>query len=321
MSAAGVLDVVVGSLTADGGRVVLVELRPAGPGTQLPAFDAGAHIDLHLGELTRQYSLVGSGDDRSRYLIAVLRELDGRGGSAAVHALAVGDRLTISHPRNTFRLDTDAEHSVLIAGGIGITPLAAMAERLHRRGASFEMHVYSRTPESLPLRRHLKSRPWRDRTVLHYSDHGDGFRGNAQTVIPRPAPGLALYVCGPLGMIASATGCAAAMEWPKDAVHTEQFARAQSVETSGEPFTVVVSSTGRELTVGPDETIAEVLRREGVETTLACEQGLCGSCLTPVLAGIPDHRDEVQSPVERESNALINVCCSRSLTPSLTLGV
>lgn len=321
MSANGVLDVVVHSLTPDGDRVVLVELRPADPGTRLPAFDAGAHLDLHVAGVTRQYSLVGGGPADGYYLIGVLRTRESRGGSEAVHAVDVGDRLTISAPRNSFPLDTGATHSVLIAGGIGITPIVAMAEELHRRGASFEVHVYARTPGSLPLGRHLDSRPWRDRVVVHFSALGDGFRGKAQSVIPTPAPGSALYVCGPLGMIASSVGCAAALEWPRHAVHTEQFARAQAVQTSGDAFTVVVASTGREFAVGPAETIAEVLRRDGVEMTLACEQGICGSCLTPVLAGIPDHRDEVQSPAERESNTLINVCCSRSLTPSLTLGI
>ncbi|MDV8001486.1 PDR/VanB family oxidoreductase [Rhodococcus sp. IEGM 1408] len=330
MSAAGLVEVVVHSLTSDGDRVLLVDLRPVDTGAvgtdaKLPPFEAGAHLDLHLdspsGSVVRQYSLIGPDDDTSRYLIAVLRERDGRGGSAAVHGLAVGTRLAVSPPRNSFRLDPGAGHSVLLAGGIGVTPVVAMAERLHRQGASFELHVYSATPQTLPLARHLEGRPWRDRVVLHYSSAGDGFRGNAQSVIPRHTPGRALYVCGPLGMIASATACASAREWPRSAVHTEQFARSQAVETAGEEFTVVVASTGRELAVGPEETIAAVLRRHGIETTLACEQGLCGSCLTPVLAGIPDHRDEVQSPAERETNTLINVCCSRSLSPSLTLGI
>lgn len=321
MSAGGVLDVVVHALAPDGDGVVLVELRPVDPGTTLPSFDAGAHIDLHVGGVTRQYSLVGGGPAAGYYLIGVLRTRDSRGGSEAVHALDVGDRVTISPPRNSFPLDAEATHSVLIAGGIGVTPIVAMAEELHRRGASFEVHVYARTPEALPLGRHLDGRAWRDRVSVHFSALGDGFRGNAQAVIPRPTPGSALYVCGPLGMIASSVGCAAALEWPRHAVHTEQFARAQAVQTSGEAFTVVVASSGKEYAVGPAETIAAVLRRDGVEVTLACEQGICGSCLTPVLAGLPDHRDEVQSPAERESNTLINVCCSRSLSPSLTLGI
>lgn len=321
MTAPRTLDVMVHALTPDGEGVLLVDLRPADAGTVLPPFDAGAHIDLHLGGLIRQYSLVGAADERDRYLIAVLHDPDGRGGSAAVHRLAVGDRLAISPPRNAFRPDPDADHSILIAGGIGVTPLVSMAETLHRRGDSFELHVYTRTPQSLPLRRHLDSRPWRDRATLHFSALGDGFRGRAQTVIPRPRPGRALYLCGPLGMIASATGCASALEWPRDSVRAEQFGRVRSVEAPGEAFTVVVASTGRELPVAPDETIAEALRRGGVETTLACEQGICGACLTPVLAGVPDHRDEVQSAAQREAGSLITVCCSRSLTPTLTLGI
>lgn len=319
---AGLVDVVVHGLTPAGERTLLIELRTSESGTTLPAFDAGAHVDVHVGGFVRQYSLLGSDDDAGRYLIGVLRERAGRGGSAAIHdGLRVGDRVQISQPRNTFPVDLGARHSVLVAGGIGVTPLIAMAERLHREGESFELHVYSATPSTLPLREHLEGRPWRDRVALHYSSAGDGFRGNAPAVIPRPSPGVALYLCGPMGMIASATSYAAATEWPRGAVHVERFERGEPVEVGGEAFTVVAASTGQRLDVGEHETIAEVLGRHGFEVSLSCEQGICGSCLTRVLAGLPDHRDEVQTAAEHESNAQINVCCSRSLTPVLELDV
>ena len=141
MSAGGVLDVVVHALAPDGDGVVLVELRPVDPRTTLPSFDAGAHIDLHVGGVTRQYSLVGGGPAAGYYLIGVLRTRDSRGGSEAVHALDVGDRVAISPPRNSFPLDPEATHSVLIAGGLGGTPIVAMGEELHRPGPSFAGHV------------------------------------------------------------------------------------------------------------------------------------------------------------------------------------
>lgn len=322
MSASTLLDVVVERREPAGDRVLLIELRAADPAVPLPRFDAGSHIDLHLGELVRQYSLLGADDDPARYLIGVLRERAGRGGSAAVHdTLRVGERVRISPPRNTFPLDPGARHSVLVAGGIGVTPMIAMAERLHREGASFELHVYSSTSAAQPLREHVASRPWAGRVVAHHSAAGDSFRGNAPAVIPRPAPGLALYLCGPVGMIASATSFAAAAEWPRDAVHVERFERGEPLETAGDAFTVIAASTGQELPVGEQETIAEVLARHGYETFLSCEQGMCGSCITRVLAGVPDHRDEVQTPAEHAAGDRINICCSRSLTPVLELEI
>ncbi|HEY0246930.1 MAG TPA: PDR/VanB family oxidoreductase [Gryllotalpicola sp.] len=321
MSAPELIDVVVRRLTPAGERVLLIELRSADQ-TPLPLFEPGSHVDLHLGPFVRQYSLLSSDDDTERYLIGVLRERDGRGGSAAVHdTLRVGDRLRISPPRNTFPLDLAARHSVLVAGGIGITPLAAMAERLHREGASFELHVYSASEATLPLGEHLASRPWRDRVVTHFSASGDSFRGNAPVVVPWPAAGVALYLCGPLGLVASATSYASAAGWPQSAVHVERFERAEPVETGGEAFTVVAASTGQELSVGEEQTIAEVLERNGFEVSLSCEQGICGSCITRVLDGIPDHRDEVQTSAEHAANTQINICCSRSRTPVLTLDI
>lgn len=320
MTATDTIPVVVARTAISGERVALIELRPE-PGTALPQFRAGAHIDLHVGPFVRQYSLLGGDDRTDRYLVGVLRERAGRGGSAAIHALRPGDRIRISAPRTTFPLDPDADHSILIAGGIGVTPLVAMAEQLHREGRSFELHVYTVSPATLPLGGHLDSRPWRDRVHPHYSAYGDSFRGRAPEVIPPPRPGLAVYVCGPAGLTASATACASALRWPRAAVHVEHFERSEPVETGGAPFTVVAGSTGQRLDVTEDETIAAVLQRHGFQVALSCEQGICGACITGVVDGLPDHRDEVQSSAEHEANTQITVCCSRSRTPVLTLAI
>ncbi len=316
------IEVVVHGMTRSSDRTLVLELRPVAPNAVLPAFEAGAHIDVHLGSLIRQYSLLGSDDETRGYRIGVLREQDGRGGSAAVHdSLRVGDQLRISAPRNTFPLEPSATHSVLIAGGIGLTPLVAMAEHLHRERASFELHAYSASEETLPLREHLADRPWAPRVRLHYSADGDSLRTRVPDAIASPQPGTMLYVCGPPGFIDAPVGYADVAGSPEEAVRVERFVLAEPVETTGASFTVIAASTGQEMGVGEEETIAEVLERNGFQVFLSCEQGICGSCITDVLDGIPDHRDEVQSPAEHASNTLINVCCSRSRTPTLTLDI
>ncbi len=322
MTGHDVVNVVVHQMTRASDRILLIELRPTAGDDLLPPFEAGAHIDVHLGALVRQYSLLGPAQDRHRYRIGVLRELAGRGGSAAIHdSVRVGDLLRISLPRNTFPMVSAIGHTVLLAGGIGVTPLVAMAERLHQAGESFELHVYSASERTSPLREYLAGRPWAERVWPHYSDTGDSFRTGPPAAVHAPAPGARLYVCGPAGFIDAATACAAAAGWPADAVHAERFAPAASVRTDGDSFAVIAASTGRRMEVGQDETIAQVLERNGFEVFLSCEQGICGSCLTGVLEGVPDHRDEVQSDAEHAANSQINICCSRARTATLTLDV
>lgn len=324
MSAHDTLEVVVHAMSIASERrpegTLLIELRAADPAEPLPPYQAGAHIDVHLGGLIRQYSLLGDPGQPGRYLIGVLRERESRGGSRAIHErLRVGDTLTISAPRNTFPLDESAGYTVLLGGGIGITPLVAMAERLDALGAPFEFHVYAADEASLPLAEHLAARPWAARVRRHYSAAGDSFRTAAPDAILDPPPGAAVYVCGPPAFIDAAVERTAS--WPEGAVHVERFALAEPVVTDGASFTVIAASSGQEMPVGEHETIAEVLERNGYEVFLSCEQGICGSCLTGVVAGIPDHRDEVQTAAEHAANTQINVCCSRARTPTLTLDI
>jgi vanillate O-demethylase ferredoxin subunit len=315
------LEVIVHRMTRSSDRTLLIELRPTHPLATLPSFEPGAHIDVHLGSLVRQYSLINADDEGQQYVICVLREASSRGGSAFVHErLRVGDRLTVSAPRNTFPLASHPHHAVLIGGGIGITPLLSMAESLHRRGASFELHCYATSEYSLPMREFLDGRHYLDRIQLHFSEMGDSFRDLPLYLSARPADTVA-YVCGPKGFIETSLRHTEVAGWDASTVRVERFEVSAPVELSGRAFMVVAHSTGEELPVGDDETIAEVLERAGYQVFLSCEQGICGSCITGVLAGVPDHRDEVQSTAEHGANTQINICCSRSLTPVLELDI
>ncbi|WP_420098429.1 PDR/VanB family oxidoreductase [Corynebacterium sp.] len=313
----------VHSMTRAGRDVLLIELRPTHDGT-FPAATAGAHVDLHLGPVVRQYSLLGDPRDAGRWLIAVKREDAGRGGSDVIHTqLRVGHTVEVSGPRNHFPLDhasDQAGRTVLLAGGIGVTPLAAMAEQCDVTGREFTLHCYASAQDEVPLRDHLAARPWASGVVEHLSNDGDSLR-TADTLPQSYHPGDGLYICGPAGFIARALGLAEADGWPTDAVHVEHFAPTEVPDLTGDAFTVTVASTGASYPVAEHDTIAEVLAAHGVAVDLSCEQGICGSCLTGVVDGVPDHRDEVQSPDEHAANTQVTLCCSRSKTTNLTLAL
>ncbi|MFE5681529.1 PDR/VanB family oxidoreductase [Streptomyces erythrochromogenes] len=330
MSTFEYLDAVVHAITqasASGGCRTF-ELRPADSGA-FPSFDAGAHIDVHLRpSLIRQYSLLGSPHDRSRYLICVRRDPRGRGGSIAMHQeVAVGQQLRISAPRNRFPLAAAARY-VLIAGGIGITPLLAMADTLTRQHAEFALHHYASTQAEAPLLEELKASDYSDRVTLHYDDVDGGIRAELPAELSAPDPQAAVYLCGPGGFMNHVINEAVAVGWRYDQLHTERFAPAPpspaqlGIDGSARAqFAVRVARTGLTYQVPADQSIAEVLVANGVDIKLSCQQGLCGTCLTPVLAGEPDHRDEVLTPAERASNDRIAICCSRSRSPELLLGL
>ncbi|AGP31868.1 PDR/VanB family oxidoreductase [Corynebacterium terpenotabidum] len=310
---------VVESMSRAGTDVLLIELAPADPDATFPAFTAGAHVDLHLGPVIRQYSLLGdptAPDATTRWFIAVKHDHDGRGGSTVIHEqLRVGHILEITGPRNHFPLEDTPGRVVLLAGGIGITPLAAMAAACDAVGRPRELHVYASTAEDVPLRGHVSG------AVEHLSVDGDSVR--TATGLPTGyIPGDQLYICGPGGFIDRAVELAAADGWPEEAVRVERFApsaaSAAASATDG-AFEVRLASTGATFPVPEDMSIADVLTDNGVDIELSCEAGMCGACLTGVVDGVPDHRDDVQSPTEHASNTQITLCCSRSLTPSLTL--
>lgn len=298
-----------------------LELAPL-DGSLLPAFSAGAHIDVHLpGGLVRQYSLCNHPQERHRYLIGVLKDPASRGGSQAVHQqLPVGTQLTISEPRNLFPLAENAQRSLLFAGGIGITPILCMAEHLAHSGADFELHYCARSIERAAFVERLKHAPFADRVQLHF-DQQPQTALDAAKVLAQPQDNTHLYVCGPGGFMQYVLDSARAQGWPEERLHREYFAAAPVDTTLDGVFSVKVGSTGQVFEVPVDQTVVQVLASHGIEIQMSCEQGICGTCLTRVLEGVPEHRDLYLTEAEQALNDQFTPCCSRSKSPLLVLDI
>jgi len=304
--------------------IYLYELRHESPGTPLPAFEAGAHIDVYAGDFVRQYSLCGMPGAADSYQIAVLREPSSRGGSHYMHdRVAEGARLRVGRPRNLFPLhaaDTvSADHTVLLAGGIGITPLLSMAESLHQRGASFELHYYTRSLGRTAFKERLASCPFKDRVRFHHDD-APATRVDLQTLL-RGADRLAhLYFCGPAGFISAVQDTSAGLQWEPARVHFERFAADPRPDADSDAaFTVRIGGAGRQIAVPAGTAITAALSEAGIDIPVSCEQGVCGTCLTGVLEGEVDHRDQYLTEEERDRNDQMTPCCSRAKGPLLVL--
>jgi vanillate O-demethylase ferredoxin subunit len=284
----------------------------------LPPFTAGAHIDLALGNsLERSFSMLNDPAETHRYVIAVLREVDSRGGSVWVHDhLRPGDRLTSSEPINNFPLNEAGETHILIAGGIGITPLKAMAHRLVARGANFALHYCARDEGRAAYRNDLRALVG-DRLRV-YLDGGDIARGLDVGKLLATRPSAAhVYVCGPAGLIRAVREVA--RDWPKGTVHYELFRGSEAdiaPRSTDQPFEITLARTGKTLTVPADRSILAVLRANGIKVKTLCTEGVCGTCRVRLLGGKADHRDEVLTDEQRERE--IQVCVSRAI-PGETL--
>ncbi len=289
-------------------------------GGPLPAFSAGSHVDVHVpGGPVRQYSLCSDAGERHRYRIAVLRDPQTRGGSAGMHdAVREGDLLTISEPRNHFPL-VHAKRTVLLAGGIGITPLLCMAQRLHAIGADFELHYCTRSVERTAFREEIAAAPFASRVHFHVDD------GDAAQKLDLPAAlgdrdtGTHLYVCGPTGFIQHVTQTAQALGWPAGQVHLEYFGAAPQDSSGDQAFEVKIASSGRVIPVLADQTVIQALEAHGVEVLVSCEQGVCGTCITRVLEGECDHRDLYFTDEEKARNDQFTPCISRARSKTLVL--
>lgn len=301
-----------------GGDVCEIDFARA-DGSDLPAFTAGAHIDLHLpGGLVRAYSLCNDPADRTIYRVAVLRDRNSRGGSVAVHdALQEGQTLTISEPRNLFALDASAPHHLLLGGGIGVTPLMSMAYALQTSGASHAM-VWSFPSRSRAAFLEPVWQAWCDSTLRPHIDEEHGGLLQFGPLLASQPAGTHLYVCGPQGFIDAALAAGRAAGWDESRLHSEQFG-AKPVQAGSEGFTVRLARSHQCVQVGPTESITDVLARHGIQVATSCEQGVCGACVTTVLAGEPDHQDMFLTPEEQASNKLMTPCCSRSKSSELTL--
>lgn len=293
----------------------------AADGQALPSFDAGSHIDVHLPNgLTRQYSLCNDPAQADHYLIGVLRECASRGGSAALHdGVQEGDLLEISRPRNHFPLATQAQRSLLLAGGIGVTPILCMAEHLAATGQAFAMHYCTRSPERMAFRARIEGAPFAGRVWLHFDDGPSEQRLDLEALLANPQAGTHVYVCGPKGFMDWVLARAQAHDWPVDQVHHEYFAAPVTSHDSDAPFELQLARSGRVIAVPSGVTALRALADAGVELATSCEQGVCGTCMTGVLHGVPDHRDLVLSAQEREANDRFLPCCSRAKSRRLVL--
>jgi ferredoxin-NADP reductase len=297
------------------GVVVLILARP--DGGRLTDWAPGAHIDLVLpGGVTRQYSLCGDRFDAACYRVGVLREVDGRGGSAYVHdVLQVGDTVDVGGPRNNFPL-VPAERYLFVAGGIGITPLLPMVRQADLLGADWTLVYGGRRRGSMAFVDELAA--YGDRVhVLPEDEHG---LLDLAAWLGDPGEGVRVYCCGPPALLdAVERACA---HWPPYALRTERFvAPAQPAPARDTPFEVRLARTGASVTVTPDRTVLDAVRAAGVDVLSSCRQGVCGTCETDVLDGVADHRDAILSDDERQAGASMFLCVSRSRSDRLVLDI
>lgn len=287
-------------------------------GSDLPPFSAGAHVTVHLPNgLLRCYSLCNSPRERNRYQIAVKREELSSGGSAYLHeSVIVGSRLSIGLPRNDFPLNIDADSHLLLAGGIGITPMVSMAADLLDRGIDFQLEYFVRSSEYEAFKNLLGQEPYASRVRVHRGMTGPETVDYIQTRLKEHTSGQHLYVCGPNGFIQAAISMA--NHWPIDTVHFEAFGASTPMK-GDQPFNIRLERSDRLIHVAADRSMFQALEENGVTLDTCCLQGVCGVCALKVLDGSPDHRDSYLSDEERASGTVIMPCVSRSKTPILVL--
>lgn len=309
-------------MTWEAEGVVSLRLARIESDDPLPSWEPGAHIDVYVPDgTTRQYSLCGDPADRSSWQIAVLREPESRGGSTYIHdELRVGDRLLVTRPKNHFLLE-DAPGYALVAGGIGITPLMAMAEQLARGSRPFQLTYGGRTASSMAFRRRLAAL---GPQCTFLAEDVEGRPDLAAIVGSLPEGGL-VYVCGPLGLLTAVQAAAEAVHGPdQDVVRFELFSRT-GVETEAAPpmnadaYELVLTETGHTLRLPPEANILEKVLALGVEVENDCRDGICGSCITPIVTGTVDHRDLVLTKKEKAAMDRMLICVSRPTCARLEL--
>ena len=318
----------VRSLTWEAEGILGIELVPLQPNTLLPAFEAGAHIDLHLpdagsGAHIRSYSLLNAPGERQRYCVAVNLDAASRGGSRWIYEqLRCGQTLAVGAPRNNFPLDEAAPLSIFFAGGIGVTPILGMIRRLEAIGRPWRLHHATRSAAHAPYVRELQAlseaaqAAGRDGALnLHFDAERGRVLDIAGLIATLPADSH-VYCCGPLGMLGAFEAATATL--PREQVHLEYFAAKEAAATGG-GYHVELQRSARSLQVRPGETLLDRLLAEGVDVLFSCREGVCGTCEVKVLAGEPDHRDLVLSAAERAANTRMMVCCSGAKTPKLVL--
>lgn len=312
---------VVSRLWHETPNVLGVELR-APDGAPLPAFEAGAHINLLLPNgLARQYSLANDPNDRDRYQLGILKEPNGRGGSSWIHEnLKVDGVVDILSPQNHFPVPKGAERYLLIAGGIGITPLLAMIETFRHGNLPFRLFYCTRGPEDVAFRARLSSPEIAD-NVTFVHDGGDPAKGlNLKALLAEHEAGTHICCCGPAGLMSAVQS--ASSHWPSGTVHFEWFAADQGASkrvAENKAFTVRIARTGQDIVVPADMSLLDVLSEHGFDIESVCREGVCGTCIVDVKEGEIDHRDFVLDESERAANDCMAVCCSRAKSELLLL--
>jgi len=279
-------------------------------GSDLPPWQAGAHLDIVVApEFLRQYSLSGDPADRSIYQIAVLREDEGKGGSALMHRIFTqGRKIFIAKPINHFALEEQASKTFLMGGGIGITPMLAMAHRLHALGADFEVHYSFKTRESAGFLRDLAKVAWSDKVTLHCSN--DGARAKLAEILRGYQDGWHVYTCGPDVYMQSVIEAATHSGFPEANRHLEYFSVPEAPEYTNHNFVLRLKKSGRDIEVTADQLPTDALLAAGVSVDVKCSDGLCGVCQCGLIAGEVEHRDFVLSQKQRETSIIL--CQSRA---------
>jgi ferredoxin-NADP reductase len=309
----------VHSITWAAEGICIFELRPLSGGT-LPPHTAGAHIDLHLPNgLVRSYSLVNPQGETHRYLFAVSRDAASRGGSRyLLDVMRVGETVMVGAPRNNFRLVEDAPHSVFIAGGIGITPLWCMMQRMAELGRSWQLYYATRTRQHAAFLDEINALGQRTGAQVHiHFDQAAGGRPLDLHALVQAVPRDAhLYCCGPQPMLAAfELACA---QLSKAQVHVEYFSAPSAVAATG-GFNVVLTRSGKSVFVAEGKSILDALLEAGVDVPFSCSEGVCGACETRVLGGVPDHRDVILTEADKEARQSMMICCSGSKSEELLL--
>jgi reductive dehalogenase len=296
------------TIVSGDGMVSRIELQSM-TGTPLPPIEAGAHIDLVTApQFVRQYSLCGDPHDNSKYIVGVLCENDGTGGSLRIHQrLRSGRPVMISRPRNHFPLASNSGRSLFLAGGIGVTPLMAMAHQLHHEERPFEFFYKARTRAGAGFVDELAAVPWSDRVHFHFSDEN---RLDIADVLGDFKSGDHLYTCGPSAFMDAVFESAQRQGWPEECLHREYFTVPGDIEYENHAFQVALAKTGTMFEVPADKSPADVLIDSGFPIDVKCSDGLCGTCVATYLTGDVEHRDYVLSNEQRKSK--LTLCCSRA---------
>ena len=316
--ASSTLQVFVHTLRYEAQGVISIELRDLHQ-KELPAFEAGSHIDLHLPNgMVRSYSLLNDCSERHRYVLGILKDPKSRGGSKAVHEqLRIGMRLDISAPHNNFPLQEAADYSVLVAGGIGVTPILCMARRLNALGKPYEVLYFARSRQNAAFVDSLQELG--AKVHFHFDDEQSGPPNLKALLAERKIPHAHYYACGPAVMLDAFEKECASLGYAN--AHIERFAAVEVAAANDalQRYTVELKRSGKVIEITPEISLLAALQAVNADVMPSCEEGICGSCETRVISGIPDHRDSVLSPAEQATNQVMMVCVSGCKSERLVL--